>query len=51
MIDIIDEIPSMLVIVLWSVLAASTNNGIIGLIGLAIAYRHYAKKRKSRLAR
>jgi len=40
------EIPVLFVATLWTVLAIVTNQSYIGLVGLAILYRHYMKKKK-----
>ena len=38
------ESPILFVAVLWTILAVMTNQSYIGLTGLAILYRRYAKK-------
>jgi hypothetical protein len=40
------EVPILFVATLWTILAVITNQSYIGLIGLAILYRRYAKKNK-----
>ena len=40
------EAPILFVAVLWTILAVMTNESYIGLIGLAILYRRYAKKKE-----
>jgi len=41
------EAPILFVAVLWTILAIMTNQGYIGLTGLAILYRRYAKKKEA----
>lgn len=40
------EFPILFIATLWTILAVITNQSYIGLIGLAILYRRYAKKSK-----
>lgn len=40
------ETPILFVGALWTILAIMTDQGYIGLAGLAILYRHYSKKKK-----
>lgn len=44
--SLLAEVPVLFVAVLWTTLAAITGQSYIGLIGLAILYRRYAKKKK-----
>lgn len=45
---LLEETPVMLVALLWTYLAAVTNQSYIGLAGLAILYRHYVKKESAK---
>ena len=40
------ETPILFVGALWTILAIMTDQGYMGLAGLAILYRHYSKKKK-----
>ena len=40
------EAPILFVAVLWTILAVMTKQSYIGLTGLAILYRRYAKKKE-----
>lgn len=44
--SLLTEIPILFVAVLWTILAVVTNQSHIGLIGLAILYRRYVKKKE-----
>jgi len=40
------EAPILFIATLWTILAIMTNQSYIGLIGLAILYRRYTKKKE-----
>lgn len=42
--SLLAEAPVLFVAALWTILAVMTNQSYIGLVGLAILYRRYAKK-------
>jgi len=46
LIAMLPEIPVFFVAVLWTILSIMTQQGIIGLIGLAILYRRYVRLAK-----
>jgi len=46
--SLLAEAPVLFVAVLWTILAVMTKQGYIGLIGLAILYRRYAKKKEDK---
>ncbi|MCK5592875.1 hypothetical protein KAI31_02130 [Candidatus Bathyarchaeota archaeon] len=45
LIAMLPEILILFVAVLWSIVAIMTNQGIVGLAGLAILYRRYVRSR------
>jgi len=45
--SLLAEVPILFVATLWTILAVMTNQSYIGLIGLAILYRRYAKKKEA----
>lgn len=42
------EVPVLFIAVLWTILAVMTLQSYIGLAGLAILYRRYAKKKEEK---
>ena len=46
--SLLAEAPILFAAVLWTILAVMTNQSYIGLIGLAILYRRYAKKKEGK---